>query len=50
MSGLWDLKETPAGVLEFYFTVDPIAYKQEIQRITKMVNAAEASGKPIKDK
>ena len=50
MSGLWDLKETPTGVLEFHFTVDPVAYKQETQRIQKMINAAEASGKPIKDK
>ena len=49
-SGLWDLKETPTGILEFHFTIDPTAYKQEMQRIQKMINAAEANGKPIKDK
>ena len=26
-SGLWDLKDTPDGRLEFYFTIDPVAYK-----------------------
>ena len=42
VSGLWDLKETPSGVLDFYFTIDPVSYKVEMQKIQKMVNAAEA--------
>ena len=37
-------------MLDFHFTIDPVAYKLEMQKITKMINAAEASGKPIKDK
>ena len=43
------MKDTPEGRLEFYFTIDPVAYKAEMQKITKMINAAEADGKPIKD-
>ena len=30
VSGLWDLKETPNGILEFHFTIDPPAYKLEM--------------------
>jgi len=48
VSGLWDLKETPNGILEFHFTIDPPAYKLEMQRIQKLANAAEAAGKPLK--
>ena len=30
ISGLWDLKETPDGKLDFTFTIDPAAYKSEM--------------------
>ena len=37
------------GKLVFTFTLDPHAYKQEMSKINKLIAAAEASGKPIKD-
>ena len=47
LSGLWDFKDMPEGRLDFYFTIDPIEYKKEMQKINKMIAAAEADGKPI---
>ena len=35
--------------MSFTFTIDPISYKQEMNKINKMLAAAADSGKPIVD-
>ena len=49
LNGQWDLKEQSTGKLEFTFTIDPLAFKKEMQAINKKIAAAEAAGKPLKD-
>ena len=48
-NGLWDLSTYPTGTLTFNFALDPIAFKVEMSKINKMLNAAADAGKPIKD-
>ena len=43
------MSETPTGKLVFNFVLDPGVYKQEMQKIQRQINEAEAQGTPIKD-
>ena len=52
--GLWDLSGMEPDKkgeknLTFTFALDPVAYKQEMTKINKMIAAAADSGKPIVD-
>jgi hypothetical protein len=47
---MWNIGgEEAKGILEFNFVCDPHQYKKEMRAISKVVAAAEASGKPITD-
>lgn len=46
--GIWNIGGDEAkGILEFTFVTDPHSYKKEMRAISKVLAAAEASGKPI---